>query len=63
VEVKLHIFLTSALDGFEWLASRPGHFNPKEWAPVRKSVPTPTEWMTLTRLFKKNLEKRQNRVK
>jgi hypothetical protein len=26
VEVKLHAFLTSALDGSEWLASRPGRF-------------------------------------
>jgi len=42
VEVKLHIFLTSTLDAFERLASRPGHFNPKEWAPVCKSVPTKT---------------------
>ena len=47
VEVKLHIFLTSALDGFEWLASRPGLFNPKEWVRVRKPVPTTTEWMNL----------------
>jgi hypothetical protein len=26
--------LTSALDGGEWSASRPGHFTPKEGAPV-----------------------------
>jgi hypothetical protein len=26
VEVYLHAFLTSALDGSEWSASRPGHF-------------------------------------
>ena len=57
MEVKLHIFLTSALDGFEWLASRPGHFNPKEGAPVRKPGPTTTKRMTLKWLLKKNLEK------
>jgi hypothetical protein len=33
VEVYLHAFLTSALDGGEWSASRPGHFTPKERAP------------------------------
>lgn len=59
MEVKLHVFLTSALDGFKWLASRPGQFNPKEWALVRKPVPTATEWMTLKWLLKKNLEKCQ----
>jgi hypothetical protein len=26
VEVQLHVFLTSALDGGEWLTSRPGRF-------------------------------------
>jgi hypothetical protein len=30
VEVKLQAFLTSALDGGEWLASRPGRFDPGE---------------------------------
>jgi hypothetical protein len=30
VEVYLHAFLTSTLGGGEWLASRPGRFNPKE---------------------------------
>jgi hypothetical protein len=33
VEVYLHAFLTSALDGGEWSASRPGRFTPKERAP------------------------------
>jgi hypothetical protein len=33
VEVQLHSFLTSALDGGEWSASRPGRFKPKERAP------------------------------
>jgi hypothetical protein len=28
VEVYLHAFLTSALDGVDWSVSRPGHFNP-----------------------------------
>jgi hypothetical protein len=35
VEIQPHAFLTSALDGGEWLASRPGHFTPRETAPVR----------------------------
>jgi hypothetical protein len=34
VEVQLYYFLTSALDGSEWLASRTGRFTPKERAPV-----------------------------
>jgi hypothetical protein len=33
VEVYINIFLTSALVGSEWLASRPGRFTPKERAP------------------------------
>jgi hypothetical protein len=33
VEVYLHAFLTSALDGSEWSASRPGRFTPMERAP------------------------------
>jgi hypothetical protein len=33
IEEQLHAFLTSALDGCEWSASRPGRFSPKEWAP------------------------------
>jgi hypothetical protein len=28
VEVQLHSFLTSVLDGYEWLTSHPGRFNP-----------------------------------
>jgi hypothetical protein len=28
VEVELHAFLTSTLDGSEWLASRPAHSTP-----------------------------------
>jgi hypothetical protein len=28
VDVETHIFLTSALAGGEWSASRPGHFTP-----------------------------------
>jgi hypothetical protein len=31
--VWLHAFLTSALDGGEWSASRQGHFTPREKAP------------------------------
>jgi hypothetical protein len=33
VEVQLHAFLTSALDGGEWSASCPGRFTPSETAP------------------------------
>jgi hypothetical protein len=33
VEVQLHAFLTSALDGGEWSASHPGCFTPGERAP------------------------------
>jgi len=34
VEVQLHIFLTSALDGDEWSASDPDCFNPGENPPL-----------------------------
>jgi hypothetical protein len=33
VEVKLHAFLTSALDGGEWSASLPDRFTPRERTP------------------------------
>ena len=33
IEVYLHLFLTSTLDGCEWLTSRPGRF-----------IPVPTIW-------------------
>jgi hypothetical protein len=33
VEVYLHAFLYSALDGGKWSASHPGHFTPREGAP------------------------------
>jgi hypothetical protein len=33
VEVQLHAFLTSELDGGEWLASRSGRFTARERAP------------------------------
>jgi hypothetical protein len=33
---KLHAFLTSAQDGGEWSASRPGHFITEETDPDRK---------------------------
>jgi hypothetical protein len=33
VDVEIHIFLTSALVGGEWSASRPGRFTPGERAP------------------------------
>jgi len=38
VEVKLHIFLASAVDGSEWSASRSSYFYPKEKAPTRVEV-------------------------
>jgi hypothetical protein len=34
----IHIFLTSALVGGEWSASRPGRFTPAERAPVTHGV-------------------------
>jgi hypothetical protein len=33
VDVEIHIFLTLALVGGEWSASRPGSFTPEERAP------------------------------
>jgi hypothetical protein len=33
VDVQIHVFLTSALVGVEWSASRPGSFTPGERAP------------------------------
>jgi hypothetical protein len=33
MEVKLHAFLTSALDGGEWSASRPASYTPRERVP------------------------------
>jgi hypothetical protein len=33
VEVYLHVLFISALDEGEWLATRPGHFTPKERDP------------------------------
>jgi hypothetical protein len=33
VDVQIHIFLTSALVGGEWSASRPGRFTPGKTAP------------------------------
>jgi hypothetical protein len=33
VDVLIHIYFTSALDGGEWSASRPGRFNHGETAP------------------------------
>lgn len=37
-EVKLHLFLTSALGGSEWSAIYPGRFNPEERAPDAKWI-------------------------
>jgi hypothetical protein len=33
VEVQVHTFLTSVLDGGEWSASRPSRFTPRERVP------------------------------
>ena len=33
VEVQLHLYLTSAVDGTEWSASRPGRFTPGDRVP------------------------------
>jgi hypothetical protein len=33
VEVELHTFSSSVLDGSEWSASRPGRFTPREKDP------------------------------
>jgi hypothetical protein len=38
VDVKIHIFLTSALAGGEWSALRPSRFTPEEKSPG-------THWM------------------
>jgi len=34
VEIQLHAFITSALDGSGWSVSSSGHFTPDERAPV-----------------------------
>jgi hypothetical protein len=34
VDVYIHIFLTSALAGSEWAASRPGHLTPGKETPL-----------------------------
>jgi hypothetical protein len=34
VDVEIHVFLTSALVGGEWSASRPGRFTPEERSPL-----------------------------
>jgi hypothetical protein len=38
VEVYLHTFLISALDGCEWSVSRPGRFAPRERAPSTRCI-------------------------
>jgi hypothetical protein len=38
VDVYIHIFMTSALVGGEWSASRPGRFTPGERAPVTHCI-------------------------
>jgi hypothetical protein len=38
VEVEPQAFLTSELDGGEWLASRPGRFTPGKGAPISRCI-------------------------
>jgi hypothetical protein len=38
VDAWIHVFLTSALAGWEWSASRPGSFTPGENVPVSHSI-------------------------
>jgi hypothetical protein len=38
VDVQTHIFLTSALVGGEWSASRPGRIAPEERAPDKIKI-------------------------
>jgi hypothetical protein len=38
VEVKLHVFLTSALDGSKWSASCLGHFTLGRMAPIIQGI-------------------------
>jgi hypothetical protein len=38
VEVQLHAFMTSALDGGEWSASRPSRFTRRERAPFTHQI-------------------------
>jgi hypothetical protein len=51
VDVYIHIFLTSALFGGEWSASRPGRFTPWKIAP---GIHRLEGWVTLD-----NVEKRK----
>jgi hypothetical protein len=53
MDVPIHIFLTSALDGGDWSASRSDRFTPGEKAPVHIGhkagwAPEPV-WTTLRR--------------
>jgi hypothetical protein len=41
VNVYLYALLTSALDGGEWSSSRPGHFTPRERAPLHMRLDGP----------------------
>jgi hypothetical protein len=55
VDVYIHIFLTSALVGGEWSASRPGRFTPGESAPGTHWI---GGWVNL-RAGQDDLEKRR----
>jgi hypothetical protein len=55
VDVERHIFLTSALVGDEWSASRPGRFTPVERAPGTHWI----ESLVNPRASLDNLEKRK----
>jgi hypothetical protein len=41
VEVYLHAFLTSALDGGGWSGSRPGSFTQSPWYPLDRRLGKP----------------------
>jgi hypothetical protein len=55
VDVQIHIFLTSALVGGKWSASRPGLFTPEERAP---RIPWIQGWVD-PRAGVDNMEKRK----
>jgi hypothetical protein len=54
LDIYIHVFLTSALVGGEWLASRLGRFNPGEKAPVTHWI---GGWVGLVACLE-NVEKR-----
>jgi hypothetical protein len=45
-EIRLHLFLSSAVDGYEWLTSRPSRFNPgnENLYPLNRRLGRPQRW-------------------